>query len=202
MKVVQAFRLANWDTPLWVSPNRRDSRFVVAGGEIVQYWCLHPLSCWAEHLRFHGIRDPLEAKELTSRPWVASLSLPDDTAHLTFDNAASEGIDPDALVDEDWTRCQRWAAARRPAAIVVPSAALPGTTNVVIFGKRVRAPYGVAPFDPAVDVPSDPVADISTVVPTLLPHVRWRGEPHGGYEAWMRGEPEPVPPLVRLDTGP
>lgn len=195
--LVTAFRLANWDTPLWISPNRRASRFV-ADGQTVQYWSLHPLTPWAETLRFHGVTDPDEAREWFQRPWVASLVLPDDTLEIDFDNAAHHGLDPDALIDDDHARCQQWTAALNVSAIVVPSAALPGTRNIVAFGPRVRARYGVAPIDPGLDVPCDPVADLSVVVADLLAHIRWRGAPHAGYQAWLAGAAPVVAPSVNV----
>lgn len=196
-----AFRLANWDTPLWASPNRRKSRFTL-GGEVVQYWSLHPLTCWAEHLRFHNVRSPSEAMELRARPWVASIDLPSGTLDVSFANAAHHGIAPGALVDDDWATCQRWSSSLSAPAIIVPSAALPGTRNLVVFGPRVRSRYGLTPLDPGVDVPCDPVADLATVVADPLPRVRWRGAPHDGYEAWLAGRPEPPPPLVAVDLAP
>jgi RES domain-containing protein len=170
---VAAFRLANWDTPLWAGPNRRSSRFVV-DGRTVQYWALHPLTPWAEMLRFHGVTDPSEAQEWLLRPWVAELELPEGTLEIDFDTAADHGLEPDALIDDDHTRCQEWATDLDRPAIVVPSAALPGTKNIVLFGPRVRSRYGLAPIDDALDVPCDPVAHLSVVVEDLLAHIRWR----------------------------
>lgn len=201
MTTVVAFRLASWDTPLWVSPNRRESRYSTAG-RIVQYWSFHPLTPWAEHLRFHNVHDPAEATELTARPWVAELDVPAGTLDVSFARSSALGIDPAALVDDDWTACQRWAAALSAPAIIVPSAALPGTRNLVIFGPLVRIRYGLVPLDPRVDVPCDPVADLSTVVTDLLGHIRWRGTPHAGYTAWQAGEPEPLPPAVAVSQMP
>jgi hypothetical protein len=195
---VTAFRLANWDTPLWASPNRRPSRFV-AGGQTVQYWSLHPLTPWAETLRFHGVTDPAEAREWLQRPWVAELDLPEGTIDVTFDNAEAHGIAPDALVEEDHTRCREWAAGLAVPAMIVPSAALPGTRNVVVFGARVRVRYGTAPVDPGLDVPCDPVGADALVIEDLLSQIRWRGTPHAGFEAWRDGAPPVEPPNVRLD---
>lgn len=121
---VEAYRLANWDTPLWINPNRRPSRFA-ADGQVVQYWSLHPLTPWAEILRFHNVTDPREAAELRLRPWVAQVHLPEGTIEVDFDNAPRFGISPDALVDEDHSRCQKWAASLSVPAMIVPSAALP-----------------------------------------------------------------------------
>lgn len=192
---VEAYRLANWDTPLWISPNRRPSRFV-ADGQIVQYWSLHPLTPWAEFLRFHNVTDPDEAGELLLRPWVAELQLPEDTIEVDFDNARDFGIEPEALVEEDHSRCQAWAASLAVPAMIVPSAALPGTRNLIVFGPRVRTRYGVEPLDPGLDVPCDPVANLSVVVEDLLLHVRWRGTPHAGHASWSTGGGPVEPPSV------
>lgn len=143
---VEAYRLANWDTPLWINPNRRPSRFA-ADGQVVQYWSLHPLTPWAEILRFHNVTDPREAAELRLRPWVAQVHLPEGTIEVDFDNAPRFGISPDALVDEDHSRCQKWAASLSVPAMIVPSAALPGTKNLILFGPRVRVRYGVDPLE-------------------------------------------------------
>lgn len=198
---VTAYRLANWDTPLWASPNRRPSRYV-ADGRIVQYWSLHPLTPWAEMLRYHDVRVADEARELYLRPWVAELELPRDTIEVEFATAVAQGLDPDALVDEDHARCQRWAARLDVPAMLVPSAALPGTTNVVVFGPRVRMRYGQVPVDVEVDVPCDPVADLANVVQGLLASVRWRGTPHAGYEAWRAGDPPVRAPAVTVSKAP
>jgi hypothetical protein len=197
--VVAAFRISSWDTPFWINVNRRDSRYAIAGQRIVQYWSLHPLNCWAEHLRFHNVRDPDEARELLARPWVADIDVPAGTLDVSFETAQDHGLEPAALIDENWAACQRWAAGIEAPAFLVPSAALPGTVNLVVFGERVRSRWGVDPVDPAIDTPTEPVADLAEVMPDLLRAVRWRGEPHAGYEAWLHGDPSPEPPLVRLE---
>jgi hypothetical protein len=110
------YRVADWDTPLWVNPNRSPSRWWTPGA-IVQYWSLHPLTPWAEYLRGRNVRTADEAGEIILRPWAAELELPDDTIELTFDSAAGHGLAPEALVDDDQTACQAWAASRRPSAL-------------------------------------------------------------------------------------
>ncbi len=59
-----AFWLAAWDTPLWALPNRRENRFNRLGDPPTQYLALHPLTPWAELLRFEGRTSEDEADEL------------------------------------------------------------------------------------------------------------------------------------------
>ena len=78
----------------------------------------------------------------------------------------------------------------------------PRTKNLILFGPRVRVRYGVDPLEVGLDVPCDPVANLSVVVEDLLAHVRWRGAPHAGYDAWAAGEPSVTPPVVAVSRMP
>src|SRR4051794_40072544 len=187
VQVVTAFRISNWDTPLWANPNRRAGRFNTIPGEIAQYWSLNPLAPWAEYLRFHNVREPDDVRDLYLRVWAARLLLPPDTATVDFGSAKAAGIEPDDLVADDWTACQDWAGRLSASAIVVPSAALPGTRNLVLFGPRARIAYDEEPVDPSIDTPTDPTAEVGLPVLELLPHVRWRGTPHEELLSWKAG---------------
>ena len=46
-----AFRLANYETPLWAVENFSGGRYNAAGSGFTQYLSLHPLTPWAELLR-------------------------------------------------------------------------------------------------------------------------------------------------------
>jgi RES domain-containing protein len=193
---VVGYRVAAWDTPLWISPNRSPTRWGNPGA-IVQYWSTHPLTPWAEYLRGMNVRNADEAAEIILRPLAVELELPGDIVDLNFDTAAGLGIAPEALVDDNWGPCQTWVATTRPSALLVPSAALPGTSNVVLYGPRVRSRYGVVPRNLVTDVPCDPAAGRAVVLDDLLRHVRWRGDVHAGLEAWYLGASPPLPPAVR-----
>ena len=199
MTTVVGYRVADWDTPLWINPNRSSTRWGIPG-LIVQYWSLHPLTPWAEYFRGMNLRNVDEANEIIVRPWAAELELPDDVVEVGFDTAKGVGLAPEALVDDDWSACHAWVDGTRPSAIVAPSAALPGTTNVVLYGPRVRSRYGIPPLDPVIDVPCDPVAGRAKILEELLAQVRWRGDTHAGLEAWRLGLDPPLPPVVPTPT--
>lgn len=191
------YRISNWDTPLWANPNRRPGRYNRVPGRTTQYWALDPLTPWAEYLRFHDVRDEDDYLDLRLRVWAAEVTLPADTLQISFENAAVHGLDADALVDDNWTRCQHWADGLESTALVVPSAALPGTSNVVLFGERVRVPYSWTPIDPMREMSCDAVVEVGIGLPDLQRHVRWRGEPHAAFAAWQAGLPY-TSPLVAV----
>ena len=110
---------------------------------------------------------------------------------IGFEEAAEHGLRPGDLVSDDLRACHRLAdrlrAARTPGAIV-PSAALPGTENVVLFGERAAAPYLLDPLS-GIDVPASLTADGGRPPLGVLERVRRRGAPHPALERWRSGEP-------------
>jgi len=121
------------------------------------------------------------------RTWALDVTL-DDLPEIGFDSAGTYGITPDELVSDDREACQRLAARLRaelPGAIV-PSAALPGTRNAVLFGARVAAPYLIQPAS-SLDIPASITADGARPPFSLLSLVRFVGAPHAALEAWRAG---------------
>lgn len=124
-----------------------------------------------------------------------ALRLPDDPVEtLGFDEAAAWGIDPYALVcpPEGYGGCQdlgREMSARSAAPMLrVPSAALPGTWNLILFGERVLAPYMADPVDPLLDVPGALAAVDARALEELEPLVRPLEQlSHSAYDAWQKG---------------
>ncbi|HYI19395.1 MAG TPA: RES family NAD+ phosphorylase [Solirubrobacteraceae bacterium] len=189
-----AFRLASWRRPLRTEPSRVAGRFHRMTEESpTQYLCLHPLGPWAEFVRASGLETPAQLALVRHRTWALRVEL-DGLPRIGFGEAAEHGLRPGDLVSDDLRACHRLAdrlrAARVPGAIV-PSAALPGTDNVVLFGERAAAPYLVDPLS-AVDVPSSLTADGGRPPLGVLERVRRRGAPHAGLEAWRDGEPLPA----------
>ncbi len=181
------YRHAQWDSPWWVSPNRSAGRYNRASDQVTQYWCVHPLGPAAELLRWSGraLADDLDTVRL--RLWAARL----DTAALpsvTFDNAGSFGVSAEQLVSDDFRPTQDLAERLRREGhegFSAPSAALPGTEVVVLFGPRLLAPYLLEPVDPEQQVPTAHVAE-SLVATEVVPAVRWRGSKHAALEEWRR----------------
>jgi hypothetical protein len=184
------WRLAGWDTPLWSGPNRRAGRYNRAGAGSTQYMCLHPWGPWAEILRWENRRTADEAAELSGRVWSLRVTLPTPPRRIGFDDAPALSVAPDDLVSEDYTVCQDLADEARNAgelALVVPSAALPGTESLVLFGPRVMIPWLLEPVDIDVDVPATVTAERAGPPLEVLDSVRWRGAPHRGLEDWRAG---------------
>lgn len=184
------YRISDWDTPLRANPNRSPGRFNRASSPATQYVGLHPLTPWAEYLRYHGLRaeEDIIVRQLSI--WAIRVDL-STAVEITFENATDFGIEASDLVSDDHGACQSLADrlredARSPKAIIVPSAALPGTRNLVVFGERVMIPYLWDPLDEG-DIAACIVASKATPPLDLLPLVRQEGDQHAELEAWNAG---------------
>jgi RES domain-containing protein len=189
-----AYRIAAWDTPLWVLPNRRAARYNDAGSGSTQYLSLHPLTPWAEMLRAEELRAEDEIAELRPPLWAIRVALAGDPLELTFDNAGDYGLQPADLVARDPGPCRGFARLLRedpaaPRSLIVPSAALPGTRNLVILEPRVAIPYAWEPVD-AGDLPASLTAEGGVCPRGLADLVHYRGSRrrHAALAAWRRGE--------------
>ena len=184
------YRLASWRRPLRTEPSRVAGRFHRPTEESpTQYVCLHPLGPWAEFVRASGLRTAEQLALVRHRSWALRLELA-GLVRIGFGEAAEHGLRPGDLVSDDLRACHRLAdrlrAAGTPGAIV-PSAALPGTENVVLFGARAAAPYVLDPLS-EVDVPASLTADGGRPPLGVLDRVRRRGSAHAALERWRSGE--------------
>jgi hypothetical protein len=192
------YRYAAWDTPWRVSPSRSPGRYNADGDPPVQYWSTHPLGPAAEMIRVDGATSLEHLRDVQLRLWAAQVII-DDLIEVDFDNAPDHGIDPEALVGEDYEPTQALARRLRlngADGLIAPSAALPGTQTVVIFGPKLLFPYLYDPID-VEQVPTAHVAD-SSPPNELLPHVRHRGDLHASLSAWQEhGSTDPLldPPI-------
>jgi RES domain-containing protein len=187
------FRLANYETPLWAIPNFSDGRFNRAGRGSTQYLSLHPMTPWAEVLRNEDRRTPDRALLPRYPLWAIRVILADDPLELTFGNAGDFGLEPKDLVSDAHGPCRALAEgfhSSGPDALIAPSAALPGTRNLVILGERVAIRYEQVPLDQAVDVPTALAAQDGRCPEGLwrLVHYRDARTPHPALEAWRAGD--------------
>jgi RES domain-containing protein len=182
------YRLASYATPLRTVPASLPGRFNTGDeADPTQYASLHPLTPLAELMRGADLRSQAQLEAVKTRTWALQVPL-DDLPEITFDTAEEFGISAAELVGDDRSGCQRLARRlrRESPGVIVPSAALPGTRNVVLFGARVAAPYLSEPVS-VIDIPASITADGGRGPVSLLATVRFRGDPHPALQAWERG---------------
>lgn len=182
-----AFRYANYRTPLRVLPATTDQRFSRSSdGQPTQYFAEHPLGAWAEFLRW---TPSTSLSTVATRLWAVQVDT-EKLVEVTFDNSRTFGLAPDRLIaDDDYSDCQDLAdeLRERPApGMIVPSAALPGIRNIVIFGPRVLSPWLQQPAD-ADHLAGTLIADHARPPVEIGAMFRERRRPHAAYEAWKAG---------------
>lgn len=187
-----AFRLANYETPLWAVENFLGGRYNAAGSGFTQYLSLHPLTPWAELLRNEDRRTRDRAILMRYPLWAIRVQLEGDLFELSFDNAPDFGLNPEDLVADDYGPCRTLAEAFRcsgPHVFTAPSAALPGTTNLVVLEPRVLVSWNQVPFDD-IDWPGSITSQDGRCPEGLweLVHYRSAGRRHPALDAWERGQ--------------
>ncbi|HKI43011.1 MAG: RES family NAD+ phosphorylase [Mycobacterium sp.] len=182
--ILTVFRHAAYDSPWWAFPSSRAGRFHRARSETVQYLSLHPLGPAAEMLR-HNVGPSGNPDDAVLNLWTAVIDV-DAVTRIDFGDCASYGLTADDLVGDDYTVTQKLADTVRSSgeiAMVVPSAALPGTHNLVLFGVRVLHPFLSAPLTPE-EIPTGHLTDGARSPKEVAPHVRWFGTSHKAAEQW------------------
>jgi RES domain-containing protein len=180
-----AFRYSDYDTPLWVRANTEDGRWNTARNQPTQYLGLSPDGCWADLIRRESLRTEAEVALIRMPLWVLKINEERIADYRTFEQAQDAGFPANALVDEDWERCQAEATRLQALGfrgVLAPSAALPGDTTLTLFGGR-RA----VDWEDEVSLASAIPAKIVTVgAPPhgLAERVRFRGAEHDGYAAY------------------
>lgn len=179
-----AYRHAAYDSPWWAFPSSRDGRFHRAGLDTVQYLSLHPLGPAAEMLRRHVGPDG-DPDSFRLDLWALVVEVA-DVVRVGFEDCAAHGLRPDELVGDDYAPTQDLADRLRDAGasgVIVPSAALPGTENLVLFGVRVLHPYLAEPITPE-EVPTGHLSDGARAPGEVRALVRWLGAPHRSLDQW------------------
>jgi RES domain-containing protein len=180
-----AFRYSNYDTPLWVRPNTEAGRWHAARSEPTQYLCLSPDGCWADLIRQEDLRTEIDAGLIRMPLWVLKINEERIADCSTFEKAEAAGFPPDALVDEDWERCQVEAERLKDLGfrgVLAPAAALAGDVALTLFGRRRAVGWEEEPRL-ASAIPAK-IVTVGAPPAGLVERVRFRGYEHGGYEAY------------------
>lgn len=178
------FRHASYDSPWWAFPSTRAGRFHRAPSDTVQYLSLHPLGPAAEMLR-HNLGAGGNSDDIVMNLWTAVVDV-DDVTRVDFDDCTRYGLTADELVGDDYTRTQGLADVVRSGgatAMRVPSAALPGTDNLILFGARVLNPFLGDPLTPD-EIPTGHLTDGARSPQEVARYVRWFDTPHKAAEQW------------------
>jgi hypothetical protein len=172
---VICYRHCDYRTPLRTrfQAQRRPGRYHRGNeDEPTQYLCLHPLGPHAEAMRRLDARTPADARALDLRTWALDIDV-GDLVEVPF---------ADVWVADDYMACQDLADALREsgrAGMIVPSAALPGTRNLVVFGGRTTAPYDLSGLGET-EVSASITGEHGSGLETLVELVRFHGDPHPG----------------------
>jgi hypothetical protein len=181
-----AFRYSNYDTPFWVRSNTDSGRWQRAGDAPTQYLSMTVEGAWAELIRAEGLRSEAEVALLRMPMWAVEVDVKCIADYGEFEKAEQASFPPEALIDEDFTRCQEEGSRLRAAGfdgVLAPSAALAGTTNLTLFGPRIASRWGSLPML-ASSIPATQIA-VGSPPAEIVSKVRQGGEPHSGYEAYV-----------------
>jgi RES domain-containing protein len=144
----RVYRATSYDVPLRIAANRRSGRWNIAGAGTVQYLCLDAEAPYAEKVRHEDLRTEAEAGTYTVALWELEVNEGFVVDYATFEKAEAAGFPAEALVDDDHERCQKEAQrliGLGARGVLSPSAALPGSTNLTLFGQRVEVRWGARP---------------------------------------------------------
>lgn len=117
--------------------------------------------------------------------WTAVIDM-DGVVRIDFDDCERYGLTADELVGDDYTATQALADAVRAggaSAMIVPSASLPGTSNLVVFGIRLLCPFLWEPLMPE-EIPTGHLSDGARAAAEVVGHVRWFGASHAALQQW------------------
>ncbi|MGH2951728.1 MAG: RES family NAD+ phosphorylase, partial [Solirubrobacterales bacterium] len=180
-----AHRYSSYDTPFWARENTLPGRWHVRGGGPTQYLSLSTDGAWAELIRNERLTSEDEIAMVSVQMWAVAVNQAMVVDYSTFERAEAGGFDPDALVDEDYARCQQEGARLRGlnyGGVLSPSAALPGAVNLTLFGPRTASTWSRPPLL-ASSLPATVIAK-GAPPPGLLGQVRQVGAPHAGLIAY------------------
>lgn len=183
-----AFRWSDYDVPLWTRPNSGALRWNRARQDATQYTSLTPEGSWAELIRAERLLTEADLRLVSMPMWVLQIRETKLADYSTFEKAQDAGLPPDALVSEDYERCQAEAERLRGRGfrgVLAPSAALPGAVNLTLFGRRVAVPWDYPEAALMASFVRAKRLAVGRPPDELLPLVRQRGERHSLLDAHL-----------------
>jgi RES domain len=180
-----AFRWSDYDVPLWTRPNTSALRWNRARQEPTQYMSLSPEGSWAELIRAERLRTTKELSLVSMPMWVLRVRETNLADYSTFEQAQAAGFPPQALIAEDYERCEAEADRLRASGfrgVLAPSAALPGAVNLTLFGRRLMVPWDYAEDRLMASFVRAKRLVVGRPPEELLPLVRHRSDPYDPLE--------------------
>lgn len=134
---------------------------------------------FAEMLRGEDLATETAAATFITSLWQLRIDEGAIVDYSTFELAEVTGFSAEALVEDDHERCQaeaQWLMSRNAGGLLTPSAALPGSLSLTLFGPRVHVDWdATAPL--ASMMPAQRL--ITGHPPTgLVARTRFYGKPH------------------------
>lgn len=173
-------------------PSQRSGRWHREGEGYAQYLAMQPAGAWSELIRYERIRGKARAAEYVRRLWLVLVEETNIADLSTFGAYVACGLDPRLAVGEhDASRALadelRHAGYR---GVLSPSAALPGLTNLTLFGQRyekilLTALEAWPNPDPSKRLGCQLVAESGPPV-DLVTRTCFVGMPHEGYRGFLR----------------
>lgn len=181
------FRYSSYDVPFWVRDNTTDERWHKGGDGPTQYLSATSEGAWAELVRNENLRSEADLKLVRMPLWQVKVEQSGIADYRDFKTAEQAGFSPEALIDDDQTRCREESVRLRKAGftgVLYPSSALPGEVNLALFGPKILLPWG-APRVLASGVPAMRLT-VGAPPPDVLPRVRHAGARHAGFSEYQR----------------
>lgn len=181
-------------------PSQESGRWHRKGEAYAQYLSESPPGAWAELIRQQSIRSVDFAEEQRRNLWLVYVDEHSVADLSTFDAWESCGLSPSTAVGVH-ADAQKVADDLRAAGyrgVLSPSAALPNTTNLTLFGSRYEHELSTDPRlwrnpDPEVWLACQLAAGKAAPPTTLLTQTCYRNAPHLGYREWLRTKQREMP---------
>jgi hypothetical protein len=143
-------------------------------------------------LRHEDLRTEEDVSHYSTTLWQLQIDEGAVVDYSTFELAEVAGFPPEALVEDDHERCQAEASrliSQGAGALLSPSAALPGSINLTVFGPRVPVPWNTSTSLAS----SVPAQRLTTGHPPrgLVTRVRYFGQPHSLLQTYLAGLASP-----------